>query len=123
MPPLVRPVRHARFRFTRRHDAVRCAFRYPAALSAHAAESHSAVSACSTVIANSLTSIPPLVYRREGDNRAEAMTHPPRRITRIGGNDQMGWPDVLEHLVVSILLTGKPLQVVAARRDVAMMRA
>jgi HK97 family phage portal protein len=82
---------------------------WPGAMSAHAAESLSAVFACSTVIASSLASIPALVYRREGDNRLEAMTHPLRRITRVGVNEQMGWPDFLEHLVVSMLLTGNGL--------------
>lgn len=82
---------------------------WPGALSAHAAESLSAVFACSTVIASSLASIPALVYRREGDNRLEALSHPLRRITRIGVNDQMGWPDFLEHMIASTLLTGNGL--------------
>ena len=82
---------------------------YPASLSAHAAESLSTVLACSTVIASSLASIPALVYRRDGDNRLEAINHPLRRVTREGANDQMAWPDFLEHLIASALLTGNGL--------------
>lgn len=82
---------------------------WPSALSAHAAENLSTVLACSTVIASSLASIPALVYRRDGDNRLEAMAHPLRRITRVGVNDHMAWPDFLEHLIVSALLTGNGL--------------
>lgn len=82
---------------------------YPASLSAHAAESLSTVLACSTVIASSLASIPALVYRVEGDNRLEALNHPLRRVTREGANDQMAWPDFLEHLIASTLLTGNGL--------------
>ena len=82
---------------------------WPNAVSARAAESLSAVLACSTVIASSLASIPALIYRREGDNRVEAMTHPLRAITRGGVNEQMTWPDFLEHLIASALLTGNGL--------------
>lgn len=82
---------------------------WPGALSARAAESLSTVLACSTVIASSLASIPVLIYRREGDNRLEAMAHPLRRITRSGVNDHMSWPDFLEHLIASALLTGNGL--------------
>lgn len=79
------------------------------ALSTRTAESLSAVLACSTVIASSLASIPALVYRRDGDNRLEAMDHPLRRITRSGVSDHMAWPDFLEHLIASTLLTGNGL--------------
>ncbi|WP_294204721.1 phage portal protein [uncultured Sphingomonas sp.] len=82
---------------------------WPAALSARAAESLSTVLACSTVIASSLASIPALTYRREGDDRVEALAHPLRRIVRNGVNDLMSWPDFLEHLIVSTLLTGNGL--------------
>ena len=44
----------------------------------------SAVLACVNVIADSLASIPALVYRQEGESRIEAMTHPLRRLT-VGG--------------------------------------
>lgn len=82
---------------------------WPNAVSARAAESLSAVLACSTVIASSLASIPALIYRREGDSRVEAIAHPLRAITRGGVNEQMTWPDFLEHLIASALLTGNGL--------------
>lgn len=72
----------------------------------HAVENLSAVLACSNVIATSLGSIPALTYRREGDQRIEALNHPLRRICRSGVNDRMAWPDFIEHLIVSTLLTG-----------------
>lgn len=82
---------------------------YHSGLSARAAENLSAVLACSTVIATSLASIPALVYRREGESRVEAMGHPLYRITRQGVNEAMTWPDFVEHLVASALLTGNGL--------------
>lgn len=82
---------------------------YFGAMSAHAHENLSAVLACSTVIATSLASIPALIYRREGDARMEALGHPLSRLTRQGVNDTMTWPDFLEHLVASALLTGNGL--------------
>lgn len=82
---------------------------YYGSLSARAAENLSAVLACSTVIATSLASIPALVYQRDGDNRMEAMRHPLYRITRQGVNEGMTWPDFLEHMVASALLTGNGL--------------
>lgn len=83
---------------------------YPASLSAHAAEGMSAVLGCSTAIGSAIGYVPALVYRRDGDgNRVEAMGHPLRRITRTGVSEHMTWPDFIEHLVVSALLTGNGL--------------
>ncbi len=82
---------------------------YYSGLSARAAENLSAVLACSTVIATSLGSIPALIYRMEGDNRIEAMGHPLRRLVRQGVNEHMSWPDFIEHMVASTLLTGNGL--------------
>lgn len=79
------------------------------AMSVRAAENLSTVLACSTVIANSLGCIPALVYRREGENRVEAANHPLLRLTRLGVTDEMTWPDFVEHLVASALLTGNGL--------------
>lgn len=78
-------------------------------LSARAAENLSAVLACSTVIATSLASIPALVYRRQDESRIEAIGHPLYRITRQGVSEAMTWPDFIEHLVASALLTGNGL--------------
>ncbi len=82
---------------------------YYGGLSARAAENLSAVLACSTVIATSLASIPALVYRREGDSRIEAVGHPLYRIARQGASDAMTWPDFIEHMVASALLSGNAL--------------
>ncbi|BBC74408.1 phage portal protein [Altererythrobacter sp. B11] len=82
---------------------------YCGAISARAAENLSAVAACSTVIATSLASIPALVYRRQGGNRIEAMGHPLYRITRQGVNEAMTWPDFVEHMLSSALLSGNGL--------------
>lgn len=82
---------------------------YPAALSAHAAENLSTVLACSTAIGGGLGSVPALVYRLDGENRVEALGHPLRKLTRNGANERMSWPDFIEHLVASALLTGNGL--------------
>ncbi|WP_394659552.1 phage portal protein [uncultured Novosphingobium sp.] len=82
---------------------------YQGGLSARAAENLSAVLACSTVIATSLASIPALVYRRQDESRIEAVGHPLYRITRQGVSEAMTWPDFIEHLVASALLTGNGL--------------
>lgn len=79
------------------------------AMSARAAENLSTVLACCTVIGSSLGCIPALVYRRDGENRIEAQTHPLMRLTRQGVTEEMTWPDFLEHLVTSALLTGNGL--------------
>lgn len=83
---------------------------YSAGVSARAAENLSSVLACTSVISTSLASIPALIYRRDGDgNRIEAPAHPLTRITRTGVTEGMTWPDFLEHLVASALLTGNGL--------------
>lgn len=82
---------------------------YYSGVSARAAENLSSVLACTTVISSSLASIPALIYRREGDNRIETPAHPLARITRSGVTETMTWPDFIEHLVASALLTGNGL--------------
>ncbi|WP_234831501.1 phage portal protein [Sphingobium yanoikuyae] len=79
------------------------------AMSVRTAENLSTVLACSTVIASSLGCIPALVYRREGEGRVEASSHPLLRLTRLGVTAEMTWPDFVEHLVSSALLTGNGL--------------
>ncbi|AOG01920.1 phage portal protein, HK97 family [Blastomonas sp. RAC04] len=82
---------------------------YYAGVSARYAENLSAVLACVNVIADSLASIPALVYRRDGDNRIEATSHPLRRLTVAGVSETMTWPEFISHLVSSALLTGNGL--------------
>lgn len=90
-------------------QALGSGYGYTTTISTRAAESLSAVLACTGVIATSLASIPANIYRIEGEGRVEAMTHPMRRIARVGVNDDMTWPDFVEHLVASMLLTGNGL--------------
>lgn len=83
---------------------------YAAGLSARQAENLSTVLACTTVIASSLASIPALIYRRDGNGgRVEAFGHPLTALARNGVSDGMTWPDFIEHLVASALLTGNGL--------------
>ncbi|WP_374146838.1 phage portal protein [Sphingomonas sp. 28-63-12] len=82
---------------------------YFAGVSARTAENLSSVLACVNVIADSLASIPALVYLRDGDGRIEAPSHPLQRLTRDGVNVSMSWPDFISHFVASTLLTGNGL--------------
>lgn len=82
---------------------------YPAALSARAHENLSTVLACTGAISTALAYVPALVYRIDGDQRIEALAHPVRRLTREGVNEHSTWPDFLEHLIASALLTGNGL--------------
>lgn len=82
---------------------------YHSTLSARAAENISAVLACGNAIATALASIPAIIYKRQGDARIEDYRHPLTRIMRQGWNSAMTWPDGMEHLVISTLLTGNGL--------------
>lgn len=82
---------------------------YPGSLSARAHENLSTVLACTGATASALAYVPVLVYRIEGDARVEVMNHPVRRLWRDGATDNMTWPDFMEHLVASTLLTGNGL--------------
>ncbi|MFD1789681.1 phage portal protein [Sphingomonas floccifaciens] len=106
----------SRMGFERRSDAadpswgaIAPGIGYPAGLSARAHENLSTVLACTTAISSALAYVPALVYRLEGGARVEALAHPIRRITRTGASEHMSWPDFLEHLVASALLTGNGL--------------
>ncbi len=82
----------------------------PAAVNARASENISAVYACTSAISSALAYIPALVYRRDGEgNRIEAINHALAKLTRQGVNGQMTWPEFIEHLVASTLLTGNGL--------------
>lgn len=91
-------------------DAIGSGFGFSGALSLRAAENLTSVLACAGVIGQSLASIPALVYRTERDGtRTEATTHPIYRLSRDGVSERMTWPDFIEHLVVSALLSGNGL--------------
>jgi HK97 family phage portal protein len=107
----------SRIGFERRNDALDPSWSaiapgigYPGALSARAAENLSTVLACVTAVSSALAYVPALVYRREAEgNRVEAYGHPLAKIARGSANPQMTWPDWLEHVVASALLTGNGL--------------
>jgi len=83
---------------------------YYAGLSARCAENLSTVLACTNAIATALAYVPALVYRRDSEgNRIEATAHPLNRLVRYGPNPAMTWPDLIEHLLASTLLTGNGL--------------
>lgn len=83
---------------------------YYAGLSARAAENLSTVLACTTAISTALSSVPALIYRRDGNgNRIEVASHPLSRLVKAGVNAQQTWPDFLEHLIASALLNGNGL--------------
>ena len=83
---------------------------YIAGVSARAAENLSAVLACTNAIATALAYVPAVVYQRDGEGaRTEALSHPILNIVRGGVNARMTWPDFIEHLVASTLLTGNGL--------------
>ncbi|RVE92446.1 phage portal protein [Sinorhizobium meliloti] len=86
---------------------------YYAGMSARASENLSAVLGCTNAIATALAYVPVVVYRRDSDgNRIEVSSHPLCKIVRAGVNDQMTWPDFLEHVVASTLLSGNGLAVI-----------
>lgn len=83
---------------------------YYAGTSARVAENLSAVLACTNAIASALAYVPALTYRREAEgNRTEATAHPLYKIVRGGVNPGMSWPEFIEHLAASTLLTGNGL--------------
>lgn len=79
-------------------------------LSPRAVEGLSTVVACTNAIATALALVPVNVYQRDADNnRVEVFNHPISRMVRRGPNDLMTWPDFIEHVIASTLLTGNGL--------------
>ena len=111
---LIETIAH-RLGFERRNSdpswgAISAGFGAPAAVNARASENISAVYACTSAISSALAYIPPLVYRRNANgDRIEAPNHPLAKLTRQGVNAQMTWPEFVEHIVASALLTGNGL--------------
>ena len=80
------------------------------ATSARQAEQLSAISACIGAVSSALAYVPAYVYRRQADGtRVEVTSHPLRQIVRGGVNEGMTWPELVEHLLASTLLTGNGL--------------
>lgn len=91
---------------------------YHAGLSARAAENLASVLACVNAIGTALASVPQIVYRRDASgDRIEDPSHPLARLTRAGASPRMTWPEFIEHLLASTLLTGNGLA--AIERDPA----
>lgn len=86
---------------------------YYAGMSARAAENLSAVLACVNAPSTALAYVPARVYRLDAaGNRIEFTSHPLTKIVRMGVNAQMTWPDFMEHMMASTLLTGNGLAVI-----------
>lgn len=73
------------------------------------AESLSAVDACVRVITSSISALPALVYRHDGDQLIEDGTCPVARLIRKGPNKTQYWPEFIEMAVAQILLRGNCL--------------
>ncbi|MBY0620814.1 phage portal protein [Sphingomonas ursincola] len=106
---MLRPLGYERRTMDASWAAIGANVGFPTAMAARAAENLSAVLACTSAIASALSSIPALIYRRQDGARIEAESHPVTRLTRAGWNDGMTWPEGMEHLVASTLLTGNGL--------------
>jgi HK97 family phage portal protein len=85
------------------------------AINARAAENLSAVTACTAVVAGALSSLPALVYQRDGTGRREVTDHPIAKLLRGTANAHQTGPDFLESWIASALLTGNGLA--AIERD------
>lgn len=89
--------------------AMNLASGFPSIVNSRVAENLSSVFACAAAISTALAAIPAIVYRRDGDNRIEDTRHPVAKMVRQGWNSAMTWPDGMEHLIASTLLTGNGL--------------
>jgi HK97 family phage portal protein len=73
------------------------------------AEQLSVVLACVSQIASAIASLPAIVYKTAPRGRIEDLTNPLNRLIRNGPNGSQTWPDFIEWLVASTLLTGNGL--------------
>jgi len=74
------------------------------------AENLSTVAACISAISTALASLPAEIQRRRPDGGWETdETHPAARLIRDGPNAHQPWPDFIEWLTASTLLTGNGL--------------
>lgn len=82
-------------------------------VSARAAENLSTVLACVNAISTALASVTPRVYRVDAKGeRTEAPAHPLSKLARAGVNERQTWPEFVEHLMASTLLTGNGLAII-----------
>jgi HK97 family phage portal protein len=80
-------------------------------VNARIAENLSTALACINVIAGTIATLQPLVYRAQDGGRAEAPTHPVTRLLR-QPNERQTWPDFIEWLMASTLLYGNGVAVI-----------
>ncbi|MBS3962447.1 MAG: phage portal protein [Sandarakinorhabdus sp.] len=74
-----------------------------------AAENLAAVAACVGAISDALAMAPANIYRRTGSARVEVADHPVGQLIRGGPNVHQTWPDLLQSLMASTLLSGNGL--------------
>jgi HK97 family phage portal protein len=75
----------------------------------HTAQNLATVLACVSAISSAIASLPVWVYRRTGAGRAVDAQHPLMRLHREGVNQFQTWPDLVEWLIASTLLSGNGL--------------
>ncbi|MBS0572686.1 MAG: phage portal protein [Proteobacteria bacterium] len=80
------------------------------------AEALAVTAACVGVISGQLAGLPVRVYRFDGESRIEALAHPFARLVRRGPNPWQSWPDFVEWMAASALLTGNALAEVITDR-------
>lgn len=69
------------------------------------------VLACVNAISGSISSLDAIVYSTSGQSRTEAPNHPVSRLIRQPNQNQT-WPDLVEWMLASVLLTGNAVLVV-----------
>lgn len=79
--------------------------------SAEQIQSVGTVTACIAAIASGLSSLPALVYRREGASRIESTSHPVARLVE-QPNEFQSWPDWLEMMLAQVLVHGNAISLV-----------
>jgi HK97 family phage portal protein len=91
----------------------------------HTAQNLATVLACVSAISSAIASLPVWVYRRTGTGRAVDEQHALMRLHREGANQFQTWPDFVEWLVASTLLSGNGLAeiVVDQRGELSALRA
>jgi HK97 family phage portal protein len=73
------------------------------------AENFAAVCACVGAVSSALAMAPAYVYRRTSEGRFEVPDHPLAAMARTAPNERQTWPDMMEAVVASTLLSGNGL--------------
>jgi HK97 family phage portal protein len=75
----------------------------------YAAENLATVQACVSVVSGTVASLPSYLYRRTPTGRIEDTAHPLARLIASGPNLRQSWPDFIEWLCASTMLSGNAL--------------